>query len=143
MVGYTLSREVNIQSILALNRNDSRSRESMIDVLALPPIPTRSGAFYLASATVPVNSAAKDLKNSTPEAQQMSAHAEAVGMVGSAKAEEEAHTKLIDAVSCVYLCDVCPDSFSHTVSLCSLGINPTALQRPEGEVYDALPESHT
>ena len=99
----------------------------MINVLAIP-IPARSGAIYLAS--------------STPEARQMSAHAEAVGMVGGAKAEGAKHTKLIDVVSCVYLCYVCPVSFSHTVLLFSLGIDRTALQGQEGGVSGVHPETH-
>ncbi len=148
MVGCT-PPEAKIQNILALNRKASRSRDLVIELLAIPPIPARSGAIYLASATVPVYSAAEDLRNSTPEARQMSGHAEAVGMVGGAKAEGATHTKLIDVVSCVYLCYVCPVSFSHVLLLSPIrcrcfrkGCNPTALERQEWGVSCALPESH-
>ena len=97
MVGCTLTKE-EIEGILALEQDDSRSREALIALLG-KHINRRSGVLYLHRLRVDVKSAMADFARASAEARDMTAHGELVRMVGGAQAQGQESTTVHDLVS--------------------------------------------
>jgi hypothetical protein len=96
-LGCTLTKG-EIEGILALDQEDSRSREALIALLG-KNIDRQSGVLYVHRLRVDVESARTDFEGASAEARNMTAHGELVCMVGGAQVQQEKSTTVLDVVS--------------------------------------------